>query len=128
MYHAGSQDIPVGMKKGQANSLNLLIGLLQKALDGSSHHSDSYSQLIHKVLKIPSFEFDAQLCRLILSEVSNLFNKLSLFLRTIRTTWRGKLTSFQAMHVNQLSTEEQRELAACIAPDTDKCTAIQRAR
>ena len=32
------------------------------------------------------------------------------------------------MHVNQLSTEEQRELASCIAPDTEKCSAVQRAK
>ncbi|XP_063674250.1 nuclear pore complex protein Nup205-like [Bolinopsis microptera] len=69
----------LGTKKG--NNLNLLIGLLQKGLEASSHHSDAYSQLIHK-----------------------------------------------ALHVNQLSTEEQRELASCIAPDTEKCSAVQRAK
>ena len=36
--------------------------------------------------------------------------------------------TFQALHVNQLSTEEQRELASSIAPDTDKYSAAQRAK
>ena len=42
-----------GTKKG--NNLNLLIGLLQKGLEASSHHSDAYSQLIHKVWSAKQF-------------------------------------------------------------------------